>query len=100
MLQPAASTPSFPVRIELVVGRTSFSYVGFPGGTQAVFVPNRPIQLKHIYLFKETHLSQNQMHLAHYLPLRFELVFERNTSCNQCFQGGERLILFQIGRVN
>jgi hypothetical protein len=33
------------VRIELVFGKNSFSYVGFPSRRQALFVPNRPIQL-------------------------------------------------------
>jgi hypothetical protein len=32
-----------------------------------------------------------------FFPLRIDLICERNTSCKSYFQGGERLIFFQIG---
>jgi hypothetical protein len=63
------------------------------------FVPNRPI-----HLVEETHVSLQRKpcvleggQIAHCFPLRIELVFKGVLTAYQNYQGGERLILFQIG---
>jgi hypothetical protein len=38
--------------------------------------------MKHMYLSKENHVCKNLDHLAHCLPVRIQLVIERDTSCN------------------
>jgi hypothetical protein len=52
---------------------------------------------KHMYLSLENHLHLKLQHLAHYLPVRIELFFERNTSVMWVFQSGDWLSLIQIG---
>jgi hypothetical protein len=51
---------------------------------------------KHMYLSKEKHLWKQLPHLAHCFPGRFQLVFERSTSCYSKFSRWKRLILLQI----
>jgi hypothetical protein len=52
---------------------------------------------KHMYLSKENHRWYKHEHVAHWFPVRIELVCERNNSCNLGFEGGHRLSFFQIG---
>jgi hypothetical protein len=40
---------------------------------------------------KEIHVLE-AVDLAHFFPVRIELVYERNTSYKSSFQGGERVI--------
>jgi hypothetical protein len=44
---------------------------------------------KHMYLFKENCLWQKHEHVAYWLPVRIEVVCEKNTSCNLGFFGGD-----------
>jgi hypothetical protein len=46
---------------------------------------------KHMYHSKEHHVFYNIQHQGHYFSVRNDFVVQRNTSCNQNFQGGERL---------
>jgi hypothetical protein len=82
MLEAAALSTLFPVRIELIFKRNSTCNLGFSWWRYALFAPNRLIRLveeTHVSL-KEIHLCQKQEHLAHCTPLKIGRVFERNTS--------------------
>jgi hypothetical protein len=46
-----------------------------------------------MYLSKENHLCYKQEHLEHCFPVRIELVFERNTSCNLDVSGWRSALL-------
>jgi hypothetical protein len=49
-----------------------------------------------MYLSKENHPYKKLEPVAHIFPVRIELVFERNISCNIGVSGGDRLCLLQI----
>jgi hypothetical protein len=49
---------------------------------------------KHMYLCKEKYLCQKQEHIGHCSHVRFELVFEWNTSCKSKFSRWRNTLFF------
>jgi hypothetical protein len=75
------------VRIQVIFERNTSCNLAVSGGDGLcllhIFYPAE-LQ-KHMYLSLDIHVCEKMQHLAHYIPLRIALVFERNTSCKSFF---------------
>jgi hypothetical protein len=80
----------FPVRIELVFERNTACSWRFSSVRKEHFVTKAYSAdlKKHMYLWKEYHLCWKLEHIVHCLPVRIEIVFERNTACQWGFSRG------------
>jgi hypothetical protein len=99
VLEAAASSSLFPCENQLRFGKEYFLQLKCFKVEKVSVCSNKAYSAEMkipMYLSKENHAWYKLKYLAHCLPVRILLLFERNPSTTWVFQGGDRLFFLQI----